>query len=189
MGRSADDRQRPFHRGAVATYLQPSVSSGDEVDESSLGELHTVDPSGALVAENLSGPTWVGSSWADAMPGVTAFEFSSGGEVMFANGGHRPTLGVSCGDGQTDVHVTRGGTALIDPQTSGHVVNLMLDDRNAARHQWVAAHDQRALFAGDSRAAVRQIALPGICASASRTTCLDQPLLILTSAEPGRSWV
>ena len=143
---------------AVATYLQPSVPSENRVDGSSLGELGTVDPSVVFAAEDLSGPTWVRSSWADSMPGVTAFELSAGGDVMFANGRHRPTLGVSCRDGQTDVHVTTGGTALIDPQTSGHVVNLMFDDRKAARQQWVAAQDQRALFAGDGRAAVRQIA-------------------------------
>ncbi len=143
---------------AGATYLQPSARSGNEVNESSLAELGTVDPSVALEAEDLSGPTWVRSSWADAMPGVTAFELSAGGDVKFANGRHRPMLGVSCGDGQTDVHVTTGGTALIDPQTSGHVVNLVFDDRNAARQQWVAAQDQRALFAGDGLAAVRQIA-------------------------------
>ena len=76
---------------AAATYLQPSARSGSMVDESSLGELGTVDPSVAFAAEDLPGPTWVRSSWADSMPGVTAFELSARGDVMFANGRHRPT--------------------------------------------------------------------------------------------------
>ena len=141
---------------ALATYLQPPGTSNGETDPASLEGLGSVDALAGVTREDIS-PTWVRPAWADNMPGVTAFQLSAGNDVLFANGRHRPNLGVSCSEGQTDVHVTTGGTALIDPQTSGHVVNLTFDDRNARRYQWVAAQDQRALFAADGHAIAQQI--------------------------------
>ena len=140
---------------ALATFLRPSAVPGVEAAPSTPEEglRDSLDE-----APDVLGPTWVRPSWADSVPGVTAFELSATTDVLFANGHHRPSLGVSCGDGQTDVHVTTGGTALIDPQTSGHVVNLTFDDREPRRFQWVVARDQRALFAGDGRAAALLIA-------------------------------
>ena len=45
------------------------------------------------------------------------------------------------------VHIVTGGTALVDPQTSGHVVHLTFDDVRKQSQQWTAADDMRALFA------------------------------------------
>ena len=66
------------------------------------------------------GPSmWRQPDWADAAGGVTAFELAANGDVPFANGRFRPTLGVSCAAGETEVHLTTGGTAIIDPQNLG----------------------------------------------------------------------
>ena len=54
--------------------------------------------------------------------------------------------------------VCRLPTAHINPETSGHVVNLTFDESGAQTQQWVAADDQRALFAQDGLAIAGQIA-------------------------------
>ena len=56
------------------------------------------------------------------------------------------------------MHVLTGGTAHIDPETYGHVVNLTFDQTRPQAQQWVAAHDQRALFAQDAMTVAARIA-------------------------------
>lgn len=141
----------------VATYLSPAPSEPG-TDSASRGELSSVTPSHARATEDVAGPRWVRPAWADAVSGLTAFELAAGNDVSFANGRLRPNLGISCDDGRTDVHVTTGGTAHINPETSGHVVNLTFDESGAQTQQWVAAADQRALFAQDGLAVAGRIA-------------------------------
>ena len=98
------------------------------------------------------GPSmWRQPAWADTVAGMTAFELAANGDVSFANGRIRPTLGISCTDGDAEVHMTTGGTAIIDPQTSGHMVRLRFDGSPEQVQQWTASDDQRTLFATDPR--------------------------------------
>ena len=142
----------------LATYLSRSAPSDVVPEPSALAELTSDAPSRGADTVNLSDPRWTRPTWAEGLPEVTVFELSAGSDVLFANGRHRPSLGISCVDGRTDVHVTTGGTAPIDPETSGHVVNITFDNRNAQPQQWVAAQDQRALFAPDSLRFAGQVA-------------------------------
>ena len=131
----------------LATLISPPGPAAAPSESASLAELSTTAPSRVRGGEDVTRPQWVRPDWADAVPGLTAFELTAGSDVSFANGRLRPTLGISCLDGQTDVHVTTGGTAPIDPETSGHVVQLAFDEQSPQRQRWVAAQDQRALFA------------------------------------------
>ena len=54
--------------------------------------------------------------------------------------------------------MTTGGTAHINPETSGHVVNLTFDQTDPQPQQWIAANDQRALFAQDPLTVAGRIA-------------------------------
>ena len=132
----------------------PVVSVGESV---SLGELSSSAPSRARGREDAARTGWVRSDWADGVPGMTAFELTSDSDVSFGNGRLRPRLGISCADGRTDVHVTTGGTAPIDPETAGHSVTLTFDQSGPQTRPWVAAHDQRALFAQNGLAVAGQI--------------------------------
>ena len=142
----------------VATFLSPSVPAASSSDGAALGEMSSAEPSRSRGAEDVTGPRWVRPAWADTVSGLTAFELAAGSDVSFANGRLRPSLGISCAGGRTDVHVTTGGTAHINPETSGHVVALTFDQSGAQAQQWVAAADQRALFAQDGLAVAGRIA-------------------------------
>ena len=105
------------------------------------------------------GPSmWRQPAWAEAAGGVTAFELAANGDVPFANGRIRPTLGISCAAGETEVHLTTGGTAIIDPQTSGHMMRMTLDGADEQVQLWVASDDQRTLFATDPRGVAESLA-------------------------------
>lgn len=108
-------------------------------------------PIEVAVAADAPDPTWTRPSWADAVEGMVAYELSAGDEVRLANGWVRPTLGISCADGRTDIHVATGGSAPIDPVTSGHMVKLTFDGRTeqTLEQQWSASEDQRNLLAPD----------------------------------------
>lgn len=142
----------------LATFLSaprpvPSMSDGG-----SLAEPSRAAPSRSPDSEDVTSPTWVRPAWADAVSGLTVFELAAGSDVAFGNGHVRPNLGISCAGGQTDVHVTTGGTAHINPETSGHVVNLSFDQSGPDAQEWIAAHDHRALFALDGFAVAGRIA-------------------------------
>ena len=142
----------------LATFFSPPGPVASASDGASLGELSSAAPSRSGESEDVTGPRWVRPAWADAVSGLTVFELVAGGDVSFANGRLRPSLGISCAGGQTDVHVTTGGTAHINPETSGHVVNLTFDQSGTQAQQWTAAQDQRALFAQDGLAVAGRIA-------------------------------
>lgn len=143
----------------LATFLSPPGPAAAEAAEStSLAELSTSVPLRSRGAEDVTRPRWVRPDWADTVPGLTAFELTAGNDVSFANGRLRPSLGISCLDGQTDVHVTTGGTAPIDPETSGHVVQLTFDKQSPQAQRWVAAKDQRSLFALEPLVVASEIA-------------------------------
>ena len=146
----------PTAVGLAMLIRPPSlvVSAGESA---SLGELSSSAPLRARGGEDVTRPGWVRSDWADAVPGMTAFELTSDSDVSLGNGRLRPSLGISCADGRTDVHMTTGGTAPIDPETAGHSVTLTFDQSRPQSQQWVAAHDQRALFAQDGLAVAGQI--------------------------------
>ena len=55
------------------------------------------------------------------------------------------------------MHVITGCTALVDPQTSGHVVHLTFDDGGEQSQQWTATDDMRALFAPAPREFAHQM--------------------------------
>ena len=61
---------------------------------------------------------------------------------------------------RTDVHVATGGSAPIDPVTSGHVVELTFDGVSAQtiEQQWVASADQRNLLAPEPVELARRLA-------------------------------
>lgn len=132
----------------------PAVSAGESA---SLGELSSSAPLRARGKEDVTRPGWVRSDWVDAVPGMTAFELTSDSDVSFGNGRLQPSLGISCADGRTDVHVTTGGTAPIDPVTAGHPVTLTFDQSRPQTQQWIAAYDQRALFSQNGLAVAGQI--------------------------------
>lgn len=94
-------------------------------------------------------PTWSRPDWADTTPGMTAFELPAANDVPFANGRLRPSLGVSCDPEGTQLYVITGGTAIVDPELSGHVVHLEFDDSVDVSQHWTAAPDMRTLFAPD----------------------------------------
>ena len=138
----------------VFAYMSPSRTFGDQFDEDgSVGDL------GAGTGSDEVGlsPTWVQPSWANSMRGMTAFELPADSDVRFANERLRPTLGVTCAGGKTHVHVFTGGTAIVDPETSGHVVHLTFDEASEQTQQWTAADDMRALFAPEPSAIANQI--------------------------------
>ena len=131
----------------ILAFMNPPVAA-TEVDASADGAL--ADNSGSdTKSENVAfaDPLWTRPEWADAMEGMTAFELPAATDVLFGNGRLRPTLGVTCSREGTAVHIVTGGTALVDPQTSGHVVHLTFDDVRKQSQQWTAADDMRALFA------------------------------------------
>ena len=145
----------------LATFLSPpgsAPSASDTSDNGSLGELGRTAPSRSRGSEDITGPTWVRPAWAETVSGLTVFELAAGSDVSFTNGRLRPSLGISCAGGQTDVYVTTGGTAHINPETSGHVVNLSFDQSGLQAQPWIAAHDHRALFALDGLAVAGRIA-------------------------------
>ena len=138
----------------VLAYMSPSRASGDQVDaDGSVGDLRA----GAGSDEVGFSPRWTRPSWADSMRGMTAFELPADSDVPFGNGRLRPTLGVTCAGGRTDVHVVTEGTAIVDPETSGHVVHLTFDEASEQTQQWAAADDMRALFAPAPFAIANQI--------------------------------
>ena len=55
------------------------------------------------------------------------------------------------------MHVVTEGTAIVDPETSGHVVHLTFDEASEQTQQWTAADDMRALFAPEPFAIANQI--------------------------------
>ncbi len=97
--------------------------------------------------ENAADPTWTRPAWADGVAGAVAFELPAENDVRLANGRLRPTLGISCVSDRTDIHVMTGGSAPIDPVTSGHVVKLTFDGATMFEEQWLASNDQRSLLA------------------------------------------
>ena len=141
----------------VATFFSPSAPA-ESPSDSAIGELNSAAPPRSSVFEDVTGPRWVRPAWAETVPELTVFELAAGNDVSFANGRLRPSVGISCADGQTDVYVTTGGTAQINPETSGHVVNLTFDQTGALAQQWVAADNQRALFAQNGLAVAGRIA-------------------------------
>ena len=97
---------------------------------------------------------FIGIYWRIAIPRLLRSRTS---RSSISNGRLRPTLGVTCSGDRTDVHIVTGGTALVDPQTSGHVVHLTFDDGSEQTQQWTAANDMQALFAPVPREIAYQI--------------------------------
>lgn len=131
----------------ILAFVNPPVAA-TEVDASADGAL--ADNSGSDTKSGdvaFADPLWTRPEWADAVEGMTAFELPAATDVLFGNGRLRPALGVTCSGEGTAVHIVTGGTALVDPQTSGHVVHLTFDDVRKQSQQWTAADDMRALFA------------------------------------------
>ena len=142
----------------LATFLSPPGPALSASDTGSLGELGRTAPPRLRGSEDVTGSTWVRPAWAETVSGLTVFELAAGSDVSFTNGRLRPNLGISCASGQTDVYVTTGGTAHINPETSGHVVNLSFDQSGPQAQPWIAAHDHRAVFALDGLAVTNRIA-------------------------------
>ncbi len=131
-----------------------SATDNDGVSHAAIVTAPTVVPAAPSIGPSM----WRQPVWADADAGMTAFELTANGDVPFANGRIRPTLGVGCADGQAEVHLTTGGTAIIDPQTSGHTVRMRLDGADEQVEHWNASDDQRTLFATDPRGVAESLA-------------------------------
>ena len=137
----------------VFAFMNPSVATDEAIGENAFGEL----ASDTAVEVAFADPLWTRPAWAESMTGMTAFELPAATDMLFANGRLRPILGVPCSGDRTDVHIVTGGTALVDPQTSGHVVHLTFDDGSEHTQQWTAANDMQALFAPAPREIAYQI--------------------------------
>ena len=139
---------------AVALFQGPLAAEGSPALES-VPVAPTPTPS---VERTMTSPRWISPAWADPASGLTAFELPAGNDVPFASGRLRPSLGITCAEGETHVYVITGGTAMIDPQTGGHMVRLTFDGTSSGVQQWVAADDQRSLLAPDPLAFAARIA-------------------------------
>ncbi len=138
----------------IFAFMNPDAAAGEAIAEKALDDSASVkDLEEAAVAY----PVWTRPGWADSMAGTTALELPSADDVLFANGRLRPTLGMTCSGEGASVHVITGGTALVDPQTSGHVVHLTFDDGSEQSQQWTATDDMRALFAPAPREFAHQM--------------------------------
>jgi hypothetical protein len=138
----------------IFTFMNPTAAASEPSPEDALDASASVeDVEEAAIAY----PLWTRPGWADSMSGTIALELPSADDVLFANGRLRPTLGMTCSGEGTSVHIVTGGTALVDPQTSGHVVHLTFDDGGEQSEQWTATDDMRALFAPAPREFAHQM--------------------------------
>ena len=132
----------------IFTFMNPAAAASEPRPENALDASATVEDAEDVA---IAYPLWTRPGWADSTAGTIALELPSADDVLFANGRLRPTLGMTCSGEGTSVHIVTGGTALVDPQTSGHVVHLTFDDDREQSQQWTATQDMRALFAPDPR--------------------------------------
>lgn len=128
----------------VFSFMNPGAAASEANAEDTVDDSASVKD---LEEATIAYPVWTRPGWADSVGGTTAVELSAADDVLFANGRLRPTLGLTCSGEGTSVHVVTGGTALVDPQTSGHVVHLTFDGGGEQSQQWTATEDMRALFA------------------------------------------
>ncbi len=139
----------------IFAFMNPAAAAGEASAEDALDDSASVKDLEDVV--EVAYPLWTRPGWADSMAGTTALELPSADDVLFANGRFRPTLGMTCSGEGASVHVITGGTALVDPQTSGHVVHLTFDDGGEQSQQWTATEDMRALFAPAPREFAHQM--------------------------------
>lgn len=109
----------------IFAFMNPAAAAGEPSTEDAVDDAASVED---LEDAAIAYPLWTRPGWADSLAGTTALELAAADDVLFVNGRLRPTLGMTCSGEGASVHVVTGGTALVDPQTSGHVVHLTFDD-------------------------------------------------------------
>ena len=137
----------PIGVGVVAFKSTPAGANAANAATPDVVAAPAVEPT-VLESKSLD-PTWLRPAWADEVEEMVAFELPAAADVRLANGRLRPTLGISCAAGRTDIHVVTGGSAPLDPVTSAHVVKLAFDGSPTREERWTASEDQRALMAPD----------------------------------------
>ena len=105
-------------------------------------------------------PTWVGrrkAVWARDGSKTIAFELSALKDVGPATRA-RPSLVVRCLSGNTEVFLSLGTAASIEPNSDRHTVRLQIDGEGPSEQQWLDSESSAELFAPDGAALARRLA-------------------------------
>jgi len=112
------------------------------------------------VVEAEIAPAWVGrrkAGWAKDGSKTIAFEVSALKDVGAATRA-RPSLVVRCLSGRTEVFLSLGTAASIEPNSDRHTVRLAIDGENPSQQQWLDSESSQELFAPDGVALARRLA-------------------------------
>jgi len=112
------------------------------------------------VVEAEIAPAWVGrrkAGWAKDGSKTIAFEVSALKDVGAATRA-RPSLVVRCLGGRTEVFLSLGTAASIEPNSDRHTVRLQIDGENPSEQQWLDSESSQELFAPDGVVLARRLA-------------------------------
>ena len=142
------------------------------LDRLAPGAPSPVPPSGLRVATQASfdtqpivetgaAPQWVGRKkavWASDGSKTIAFELPALNDVAVFSTRGRPTLVVRCLSGRTEVFVSLGTSASIEPQAGSHTVHLQIDGDAPSEQRWSDSVSSQELFAPDGVALAKRLA-------------------------------